>query len=285
LIRPATDPRSFPDQAGGGLLTVIAAIGVILLMAQGTSYYRARGSAKFLGSEKNKVLAMQMAEAGVEENIADIGRRRTRVYTDMPETVTYNHEPLASGSYSSLLRVVATGPAADTVDLVSTGSVGVGSATVIARMRLKKFIDTSRTIAVYSAPETTYTVTTHPKPDTAATTTVADPNAMPAVNTTPAYTACMSSSSKKCDICHLPGGDVTKANVINVSKSSIGTHVSHHGDYVTTDGTCDLYKPHTVLTITYHMVSDSTRHIADHTTYDTSIVIDTAVKVQILSWK
>jgi hypothetical protein len=108
---------------------------------------------------------------------------------------------------------------------------------------------------------------------------------MPAVDKTPAYTACMASSGKKCDICHLPSGDISKANVINVSKSAIGTHISHHGDYVTTDGSCDLYKPKPVITVTYRSVIDTVTTVVDKTVYDTTIIIDTAIKVQVLSWK
>lgn len=272
-------------QAGGGLLTVVATLGLLLLLAQGSSYYRARTSAKFLGGEKNKVLALQMAEAGVEDNIADIGMRKIKITGHDLDTFTYVNKPLEGGTYSSRLKTVAMGPKADTVDLTSTGLVGGGSSSVLARLRLKKYLDTTKTPILHVIPETTWTVVSRSVPHSDTTVTVKDPETMPAVNTTPAYTACMGSSAKKCDICHLPGGDASKANVINVAKSAIGTHISHHGDYVTTDGTCDLYKPKTVITITYHVTLDSTRVVTDHSTYDTTVVIDTAVKVQILSWK
>jgi hypothetical protein len=278
--------RCADGQSGGAMLSVVATIGLILLVTQGTGYYRSRASAKLLSQEKNKVLAMQMAEAGVEENIADLGKRILRVSGEMAEVVTYRNKPLEGGSYTSMFTTVATGPSADTIDLTSIGTVGTGSSQVQARLRLKKFMDTTRTVVMHADPDTTYTVATRNVPVT--TTTVIppmDPNAMPALNRTPAYDACMGSSEKKCDVCHLPGGDITLRHWINISKSAVNTHISHHGDYVTTDGSCDLYKERTVTTVTYDLVTDTTWIITDNATYDTTLAIDTAVKVQILSWK
>ncbi len=273
------------SQAGAGMLSIVATLGAILVMVQGTIYYKAKGSAKFLGMEKSKVVAQQLAEAGVEENIADLGRRTLRISPSMHDTVTYADKAFGGGTYTTRLTPVGLGAAADTVDLVSTGSVGRGTQTVRARMKLRKVMDTTRTPRVIVAPETSYTYVNRNVPDTARDTTVQDPMLMPDVEHTPAYTACMSSSAKKCDVCHLPSMDVTKANVINISKSSIHTHVTHHGDYVTTDGTCDIYQPRVTLTITYHIVPDSTRTIVNRTTYDTTVVIDTMVKVQVISWR
>ena len=277
--------RGARRQAGAGLLTVVTTLGIILLMIQGTGYYRARAGAKFLGAEKNKLLAMQMAEAGVEVNIADIGKRKLRITDATIDVVTYNHEPLGMGTYTSTLTTVATGRVSDTVDLVSTGNVGTGSHSVRARLKLNKYLDTTRTPIMVVTPIVSYTYSTRSVPEYDTTTVVADPEATPIVNTTPAYAACMASPGKKCDICHLPNGDISKSDVINIAKTSIWTHVSHHGDYITTDGTCDLYKPRNVITVSYHMVTDTTTVITDHTTYDTTIVIDTAVRVQVLSWK
>jgi hypothetical protein len=273
------------NQAGAGLLTVVTTLGLVLLMIQGTGYYRSRASSKFLGAEQSKLLAMQIAEAGVEVNIADMGKRKLRVTNATIDTVTYNHEPLGMGSYTSTLTTVAMGPGSDTVDLVSTGNVGRGSHSVRARLKLNKYLDTTKTPIMVVDFDTLLTYAPRSVPDYDTNTVVADPNSMPAVNATPAYTACIASAAKKCDICHLPGGDVTKANVINIAKPSIGTHISHHGDYVTTDGTCDLYKPHDVITVTYHMELDTVRTITDNTIYDTTLVIDTAVRVQVISWK
>lgn len=272
-------------QAGAGLLTVVTTLGLILLLIQGTSHYRSRASAKFLGAEKNKLLAMQMAEAGVEVNIADLGKRKLRITDATIDSVTYASEPLGTGTYTSTLTTVATGPVSDTVDLVSTGNVGTGTHAVRARLKLNKYLDTTRTPIMTVIPTTSYINTTRSIPEYDTTTTIMDPYSMPTVNSTSAYAACMASPGKKCDVCHLPGGDISKSNVINISKSAIGTHVSHHGDYVTTDGTCDLYNPHDVITVSYRMVTETTAVITDSTTYDTTIVIDTAVRVQVISWK
>ena len=277
-------PSPTRGQAGGGMLIVVAVLGCVLMVVQGTLYYKSKGSMKFLGSEKSKVLAQQLAEAGVEDNIADLGRRKLKVRADIHDSVTYNGKAFGTGSYTTRLTTVAIGAAADTVDLVSTGSVGRGSQTVRARMKLNKVMDTTRTPIVIVTPLVTLTFTNRTVPDSTYVNKVQDPEAMPALNTTAAYAACQS-GSKKCDVCHLPGGDVSKANVINISKSAVDTHISHHGDYITTDGTCDIYKPVPVLTISYRTVTDTTRTVVDKTTYDTTVVIDTMVKVQILSWR
>jgi hypothetical protein len=285
LKRFALHARLRNGQQGGAMLSVVATIGLVLLVTQGTGYYRSKASAKLLSQEKNKVLAMQMAEAGVEENIADLGKRTLRVDNHMADVVTYQNKQLDGGSYTSMFTTVATGPVADTIDLTSIGTVGTGSSQVQARLRLRKFMDTTRTVVMHVEPVTTFTLQTRTEQVINTTTTIMDPNTMPALDKTPAYSSCMSSSSKKCDICHLPGGDPSKSNVLNVSKSAVGTHISHHGDYVTTDGTCDMYKPKTVTTVTNKIIVDTIWVITDNTVYDTTVAIDTAVKVQILSWK
>lgn len=275
----------FVNQSGGGMLSIVAVLGLVLMLVQGSVYYRAKESTKFLAKEKNKVLAMQMAEAGVEENIADIGNRTTRVRSGMSETTTYYSRILGSGTFTSTLTPVAMGAEADTVDLSSTGSVGTGTQSVQARLRLKKYLDSTLTPIVTVTPDTTVAFVSTTVPETTSTTTILDPASMPSLNATPAYTACFASSAHKCDVCHLPGGNVSNAHVINIAKPSIGTHVSHHGDYVTTDGTCDLYMPKTVNVYSTQTVIDTVVTVTDLSTYDTTMVVDTVVKVQILSWK
>jgi hypothetical protein len=275
----------FANQTGGGLLAVITVMGIVMVLTQGSMYYRSSANAKFVGSEKNKILAQQMAEAGVEDNIGELGTRNLKVTPNMVDYITFSHKSLGGGSYSSKLTTVGTGALADTIDLTSTGVVGTSSQKVQARLKLKKFLDSTRVPLIVVTPETTLTITSHTVPETTTTVTVMDPNAMPDLNVTPAYIACFASGAKKCDVCHLPGGDVSKANVINIAKPAIGTHISHHGDYVTTDGSCDMYKPKTVKIITNKTVPDTLRVIVNRTTYDTTVTVDTAIKVQFLSWK
>lgn len=279
------DIGSRNSQTGGGMLSVVAVLGVVLLLVQGTMYHRAKNSATFLGLEKTKVLAQQLAEAGVEENIADIGERTLRIRSGLIDTVTYENKALEGGFYTSTLTTVAIGPSADTIDLVSEGSVGRATQSVRARLKLKKYLDTTRTPIMYVSPITKTTYVPRTVTETSSATTVRTAASMPILNTTAAYTSCMSSGGKKCDVCHLPGGDISKANVINIAKSAINTHVSHHGDYVTTDGSCDLYDPVTTTVVATRIVIDTIITVTDLTTYDTTIVVDTMVKVQILSWK
>lgn len=195
------------SQAGSGILSIVAGLGLILLLVQGTNFYRARESARFLNTEKNKVLAMQLAEAGVEENIADLGKGTRVVTASMVDVVTYDHKVLEGGNYTSRLSTVGVGAGTlpDTVDLVSSGVMGAVRQTIQARLRLNK----------------TTTTTTLPPPL---------PSATPPVNTTPEYTACMSGASFTCKICHLqPSGAYV---VISIPKGTVAGHSADVGDYL-----------------------------------------------------
>lgn len=247
------------SQAGGGLLTVVAVLGAILMLVQGTVYYRAKAGAKLLGSEKNKVLAMQMAEAGVEENVADLGRRTIKVHAGQTDSVTYDNKALEGGHYTSRLTTVAVGDSADTVDLTSSGSVGTGTQSIHTRMRLRKRI-ASVTVPVAT---TTRTITD----------TIRNPATMPALNTTPEWTACWSGVGPNCLVCHLPGAVVASRMVLSQNRATMWAgHGSHTGDYITTAAIgCGLYNPapDTVNVVTFNNVTTN----------------DTTVKVQFLTWK
>jgi hypothetical protein len=210
-------------QTGSGVLTVVAVLGLILLLIQGSTFYRARGSAKFLGSEKNKVIALQMAEAGVEENIADLAKGVVIPTSVTNNLVTYDQKALVGGSYSSRLSSVSIGAGAnpDTVDLTSTGVVGSVQQTIQTRLRLNKY-------------STTTTITPP------------DPTTLPPVMTTPEWAACPTAGP--CRVCHIPPGpNVAGRYVASGTKAVIGgVHNGHVGDYITTNSTCDRYDASTV---------------------------------------
>jgi hypothetical protein len=268
-------------QFGGGLLPVVAVAGVVMAMAHGTIYYKAKTSSAFLSGEKNKVLAMQAAEAGVEDAVSKLGTRRVIVSSGVTQVAIATNQHIGDGAFSTSLRTVSVGGQADTVDLLSQGGAKGKTQSVQARLRLRSVYDTVKTVVGVTVPvdttrfDSTITTTT--------TSVVKDPNTVPDLNTTAAYTACMASSAKKCDVCHLPGGDVSKANVINISKSAISTHITHHGDYITTDGTCDVFQPKTVITKDTTVVAVTFK--VSHLVYSTTTTVDTAVKIQFLSWK
>lgn len=273
-------------QAGVGILPIVVLTGIVLLLIQGTTWYRSKTGTSFLGSEKNKVQAMQLAEAGIEENIADLANRTVKPVGGMSDSSTYYRKPLDGGNYSSRLTSVALGGYADTVDVTSTGRFGSVMQTIRARLRLNKYMDSALAILTYVEPETTAVIATLTLPDTTLDSTRLSPAAMPAFISTPAYTACIASAATKCNVCHIAGGDVTTAMVLNVSKGfNLNTHNTHVGDYITTDATCDLYKPVISQTIAFRTVLDTTYTIVDKSIYDTTVVLDTAVRVQVLSWK
>lgn len=274
-------------QAGGVVLPVILSLGIVLLLVQGTTWYQSKSGTSFLGSEKNKVLAMQMAEAGVEENIADLAKRVVRVTNGMSGFPTYENKSLPGGRYSSTVTAVAVGPGPDTVDVMSMGFVGQVRQTIRARLRLNKYLDSSLAILVHAEPETTVVLDSVIVPDTLETVVLPpDPSATPAITATAAYAACMAGAPPTCRVCHLPMAPSPAGRlVVTQAKAWIASHNSHTGDYVTTDGTCDMYDTSQTQVISFHMKWDTTFVMVDKNVYDTTMVIDTAMKVQVLSWR
>ncbi len=263
------------SQRGGGLLTIVAVLGLLLVLVQGSIFYKSKGSSKFLGAEKTKVLAQQMAEAGIEANIGDLGRRKTRVRAGLIDSATYVNKHLGGGSYTSKLSTVAMGTKADTVDLISTGTVGSGTHTVHARLKLRKAMDTTTALIPKTVQVPTQVIGTKNVTIPAATAA-----SMPGINSTVNYNACISSGSATCKVCHVPGGNIALATVLNVAAGTIApVHGGHVGDYVTTNSTCDLFTNHVVT------VPDTTIAMVDQTAYDTTLAIDTLIKVHILSWR
>jgi hypothetical protein len=267
------------SQRGAGLLTIVAVLGVILVLVQGGVYYRSRGSVKFLGSERGKILAQQAAEAGVEANIGDLGRRKIKVRAGLADTPTYVQKALGTGRFSTTLSTVAIGAAADTVDLVSTGIAGKGTHTVHARLKLRKTLDTTTTTTAKLVSDSTLAVGTRTETDT---TLPSDPAAMPALNTTAAYSACLAlPAGTKCSVCHIPQSPFNLKNrtVLNISNGLIPSHAGHLGDYMGTS--CSQYD----TTLTAKTVPDSVWTVSSTTKYDTTVAVDTLVKVRILSWR
>lgn len=276
---------AFPSQAGAGMLGVIALLGVSFVLVQGTLLYKSKTSAAFIVSEKNKILAQQAAEAGVEENIADLGTRKLMPHAGMSDYPTYTGKAVGIGTFSTSLTTLSQGADADTVELRSKGKVASFHQTVRARLRVKRYTDTTLTPVMFPDIDTNITSRLVTWPETTLTTVVQDPMAMPALDATAAYDACMASSAKKCDVCHIPGGNPDNRHVVNISKNSMHTHIDDHGDYVTTDGTCDIYNPRQEREINLRTATVEDTVFVDNTVYDTLVVIDTLAKVQILSWK
>ncbi len=272
-------------QFGGALLGAITTVGVIMVLVQGGLFYSAKESNRFILGEKNKVVAAQMAEAGVEDNIAEFGGRSIVVNNGMTDYVTFSNKQLGSGNYTTRITATGLGTDGDTVNLVSVGNAGGKTQSIQARLRLLYSIDSTSTPILKVTYDTTLTFNAKVVYDTTITKVTQDPNTMPDLDKTAAYAAFMGSGAKKANICHLPGGDASKANVIDVAKSSIDMHIDHHGDYISTDGTCDIYKAKDVKTITSRTKIDTLRTIVQHNTYDSAFVLDTLTRVQVLSWK
>ena len=215
MIKHDTHTATPRGQSGSAILSAVIFMGIVMLLIQGNTWYRANEGIKFMSKEKKKVVAMQLAEAGVEENIADLAKRTVIPVATTTNLVTYDHKPLVGGNYTSRLSSVAMGAGAfpDTVDITSTGAVGSIQQTIQARLRLNKYTGTT-------------------------TTTPANPSTMPPVTSTPEYAACVS----PCRVCHIPPGPNLPARyVITQAKALMVTHNGCVGDYITTNGTCDRY--------------------------------------------
>ncbi len=273
------------SETGAGLLSVVAGTGIIVALVQGSIYYSAKTSNTFLSKEKHKTLAAQMAEAGIEENIADLGSGSLTVYEGMEGHTTYQSKALGSGAYTTTLTEAGVSALSDTVDIVSLGAYQSEFASISARLKVNKYIDTSLVPILTMAPETSTTITAYSEADTVTTTTQMTPGEMPALDAQPSYIAFLNASGVMAQICHLTSSDVNSRMVIGVSKNSVKHHVNHHGDYLTTDGTCDLYDPRTETSIAYVTKYDTTVTIDSVAIWDTVLTVSTKAKVQVLSWK
>jgi hypothetical protein len=280
-------PSSGPgdSQAGAGMIGVVAMLGLIFALVQGSLFFRTKSSARFLAGEKNKVVAQQVAEAGIEENIADLGSLKVIPASGMDGFATYTSQAVGAGTFTSTLTTLGMGPQADTVLLKSAGRVSAVSQSVSAKLRVRRFTDTLWNILSADSVRVWDSTVTTTVQNVTYVTVVQDPHAMPALNATPAYLACMASSGNKCDVCHIPGGNPSNRHVIEINKNAIHTHISHHGDYVTTDGTCDIYNPRIDSTVTTSTVNQLVTFRDTLVVYDTTYTTHTQAKVQVLSWK
>lgn len=278
-------PRGRHPESGVSILAVVAILGVVFALVQGTVMYRTKSSARFQAVEMNKILAQQAAEAGIEENIADLGTRSLLPVAGMSGHATYTGKPVGSGVFSTYLTTQGMGPDGDTLELHSIGSVASTSQDVRARLRVRLNRDTS--MAVLEDIDTTVNtrVVAVQETTTVVDTVVQDPSAMPPLNTTAAYQACMSSSASTCSVCHIPLGNPANRHVITIGKPAIRPHFNHHGDYITTDGTCDIYEPK-LVTNTSISTSMVTRQDTTYTaTSDTAFTITETARIKILSWR
>ncbi len=274
-----------PGERGAGLLSVVTGMGVVAAMVQGSLYYQAKTSNDFIAGEAHKTLAREMAEAGIEANIADIGLGNLTITANMNGHPSYRNEPLGSGTYSTDLYAVSTSESTDTVDVKSTGQFRGGAHSIFARLKVNKYLDTVKVVDAVTVLVPREVTTTTSVPTTVTTTTQLSPGDMPALDQQPAYDACMASGNVQCQICHLPLGNVDNRRVVDVARPSVKTHIDHHGDYISTDGTCDMYDPVETITTTYVEVTETVTVMDEVITEAEIEQIQERARVQVLSWK
>jgi hypothetical protein len=115
--------------------------------------------------------------------------------------------------------------------------------------------------------------------------TTRDPKSMPPLGNQSAYATCFSNGINECHVCHIPQGSVENRQVINLNKQIISSHLRCRGDYVTTDGTCDLYNPKQTITSHKKIRARTESNVTHSAISDTSSIAETWVNSQALSWK
>jgi hypothetical protein len=129
-------PHSAPGpQAGAAVLPIIIGVAVAITLLQVPILFKTKSGNSFSGAQKSNITAKEMAEAGIDAVISDIGRKAliVRATTD---TLPYSNVSLGRGRYSTQVKTYQLNP--DRVKVVSAGTVAGKSQTIEAKMELVK---------------------------------------------------------------------------------------------------------------------------------------------------
>ncbi len=127
-----------PEQ-GAAALPIIIAVAVAITLLQVPLLFKTKSGNKFVGTQKSNITAKNLAEAGIDEIISDIGRKAISV-TSTTDTMPYANVGLGRGSYSTRVRTFLTNP--DRVEVLSTGKIGTNTQSIKAKMELVKTLST-----------------------------------------------------------------------------------------------------------------------------------------------
>jgi hypothetical protein len=131
---------AFQDkEKGAATLPIIIAVAVAITLLQVPLLFKTKSGNKFAGVQKSNITAKNLAEAGIDEVIADIGRKAIRV-TSATDTMPYDAVGLGRGTYSTRVTTYQVNP--DRVEVISTGRVGKNTQSIRAKMELVKTLTT-----------------------------------------------------------------------------------------------------------------------------------------------
>lgn len=122
-------------QKGAAVLPIIIGIAVAITLLQVPLLFKTKSGNTFSGAQKANISAKEMAEAGIDALISDIGRKAINVGAST-DTMPYVGVTLGRGAYSTRVKTYQMNPAR--VRVVSAGSVGSNAQSIDARMEVVK---------------------------------------------------------------------------------------------------------------------------------------------------
>jgi hypothetical protein len=128
-----------PAERGAAALPIIITIAVAITLLQVPLLFKTKSGNKFSGTQKSNITAKSLAEAGIDEVIADIGRKAITV-TLATDTTPYHNVGLGRGTYTTRIKGYQTNP--DRVEVISTGRIGSTVQSIRAKLELVKTLTT-----------------------------------------------------------------------------------------------------------------------------------------------
>lgn len=245
------------NQRGAALISLITMVALILGMVQATIYYSSYNSSKLSNIEKIKIQAQQLAEAGIDMNISDIGINKTKLHK-LLDTTTYDNKIIGNGTVTTKIKTISYSDTINIIDIYSTGVVSKVNRDIVVRMNIFK---------VFNDSNITTKLTTHSDTIIAYKIHTNNNSNKPLNNHT-----CNNVVEDKVSICHIPPGNPYNFHTITISSSAVDAHLDH-GDVI---GECSNTRNEKIDTI--FIITNTIK-------LDSVIVCDTTEKVKIISWK
>jgi hypothetical protein len=133
-------------QSGAAVLPIIIGVAVAITLLQVPLLFKTKSGNSFSGAQKSNITAKEMAEAGIDAVISDIGRKAILVRSTT-DTLPYAGVTLGRGSYSAQVKTYQLNP--DRIKVVSSGTIGGKSQSIEAKMELVK----TETTIPYDTPK------------------------------------------------------------------------------------------------------------------------------------
>jgi hypothetical protein len=133
--KPNQKIQGYRTQSGVAVLPIIIGVAVAITLLQVPLLFKTKSGNSFSGAQKSNISAKEMAEAGIDAVISDIGRKAI-IVRSTTDTLPYSGVALGRGNYSTQVKTYQLNP--DRVKVVSAGTVGGKSQSIEAKMELVK---------------------------------------------------------------------------------------------------------------------------------------------------